>query len=169
MKEQDKRKLCRNSPSSDRNITLFICGDVMTGRGIDQILPYPCDPEIYESYMKSALGYVRLAEKVSGPIPRPADFSYIWGDALPELDRMTPDLTIINLETSVTRSEDFWRGKGINYRMSPEEFPLHFSSGNRLLLALKQSCPGLGIYGPGRYIGSLETSRYGFFRGRLQY
>jgi poly-gamma-glutamate capsule biosynthesis protein CapA/YwtB (metallophosphatase superfamily) len=28
-------------------------------------------------------------------------------------------LRIINLETSVTRSEDYWKGKGINYRMSP--------------------------------------------------
>ncbi|MFW6031585.1 MAG: poly-gamma-glutamate biosynthesis protein, partial [Myxococcota bacterium] len=25
--------------ASDRSITLFLCGDVMTGRGIDQVLP----------------------------------------------------------------------------------------------------------------------------------
>ena len=35
-------------------VTLFLCGDVMTGRGIDQILPYPSSPEIYEPYMTSA-------------------------------------------------------------------------------------------------------------------
>jgi len=57
------------------------------------------------------------------------DFSYIWGDALPELDRMAPDLRIINLETSVTNSEDFWREKGINYRMSPENFPCISAAG----------------------------------------
>ena len=28
-------------------IRLFLCGDVMTGRGIDQILPYPNDPALY--------------------------------------------------------------------------------------------------------------------------
>ncbi len=51
-------------------ITLFMCGDVMTGRGIDQILAHPSDPEIREGYMKDARGYVEIAEKVNGPIPR---------------------------------------------------------------------------------------------------
>ena len=101
-------------------ITLFLCGDVMTGRGIDQVLPHPSDPIIYESYMQSAIGYVELAEMVNGPIQKPVDFSYIWGDSLEELERVAPDLTIINLETSVTKSDDYWKGKGINYRMHPE-------------------------------------------------
>jgi poly-gamma-glutamate synthesis protein (capsule biosynthesis protein) len=101
-------------------ITLFLCGDVMTGRGIDQVLPYPSDPTIYESYMRSALGYVELAEMVNGPIQKPVDFSYIWGDALEDLDKVDPDLKIINLETSITKSDDYWKGKGINYRMHPE-------------------------------------------------
>lgn len=26
------------------SVTLFLCGDVMTGRGIDQILPHPGEP-----------------------------------------------------------------------------------------------------------------------------
>jgi poly-gamma-glutamate synthesis protein (capsule biosynthesis protein) len=38
---------------------------------------------------------------------------------LDELDRLGPDARIINLETSITRSEDYVP-KGINYRMSPE-------------------------------------------------
>ena len=50
-------------------ITLFLCGDVMTGRGIDQVLPHPSDPRLYELYTESALAYVELAEKVNGPIP----------------------------------------------------------------------------------------------------
>lgn len=29
-------------------VTLFLCGDVMTGRGIDQILPHPSAPQLYE-------------------------------------------------------------------------------------------------------------------------
>jgi poly-gamma-glutamate synthesis protein (capsule biosynthesis protein) len=72
--------------------------------------------------MQSALGYVDLAEQVNGPIPRPVDFPYIWGDALEELERAAPDLRIINLETSVTRSND-WVQKGINYRMHPGNVP----------------------------------------------
>jgi len=101
-------------------ITLFLCGDVMTGRGIDQVLPHPSDPVIHEDYMKDARGYVEIAEKVNGPIPRSVAPAYIWGDALDELERMKPDLRIINLETSITKSDDYWKGKGINYRMHPE-------------------------------------------------
>ncbi len=63
---------------------IFLCGDVMTGRGIDQILPEPCGPVLYEDYVRSALGYLQLAERANGPIPRPVDFDYIWGAALDE-------------------------------------------------------------------------------------
>jgi poly-gamma-glutamate synthesis protein (capsule biosynthesis protein) len=105
-------------------ITIFLCGDVMTGRGIDQILAHPSDPTIYESYMKNARGYVKIAEEVNGPIDYPVSFSYVWGDALMELDRVAPDVRIINLETSVTKSNDYWKGKGINYRMHPENIPI---------------------------------------------
>jgi poly-gamma-glutamate synthesis protein (capsule biosynthesis protein) len=97
---------------------MFLCGDVMTGRGIDQILPHPCDPVIYEPFMTSAEGYVKLAEAVNGPIRKPVDYSYIWGDALRELERAAPDVRIINLETTVTTSDEY-QPKGINYRMNP--------------------------------------------------
>jgi poly-gamma-glutamate capsule biosynthesis protein CapA/YwtB (metallophosphatase superfamily) len=102
------------------HIKIFMCGDVMTGRGIDQVLPNPTDPVIYEPYLKSARGYVKLAEKVNGPIQQPVSFAYIWGDALEELDRAAPHVRLINLETSITTSNDYWKGKGINYRMHPQ-------------------------------------------------
>ncbi len=101
-------------------ITLFLCGDVMTGRGIDQILTHPSDPVIHEGYMKDARGYVEIAEKVNGSIPRSVAPAYIWGDALDELEIVAPHLKIINLETSVTLSDDYWKGKGIHYRMHRE-------------------------------------------------
>ena len=97
---------------------LFLCGDVMTGRGIDQVLPHPSDPVLHEGYVESAMGYVRLAEERNGPIPRPADPAYIWGDALAELERAGPAARIVNLETAVTSSDE-WMDKGINYRMHP--------------------------------------------------
>lgn len=99
---------------------LFLCGDVMTGRGIDQVLPHPGDARIYESYIRDARGYVQLAERASGPIGGPVDFAYIWGDALEVLGAAAPDARIINLETAVTRSDEYWPGKGINYRMHPD-------------------------------------------------
>lgn len=101
------------------NIRLFLCGDVMTGRGVDQIMANPCDPVLHEDYVYSALDYVQLAEDAYGPIPRKAAPSYIWGVALETLDAAGPDLRVVNLETSITRSSDFMP-KGINYRMSPE-------------------------------------------------
>jgi len=54
--------------STEQNISLALCGDVMTGRGIDQVLPHPSEPRLYEPAMKSAIEYVRLAESVNGPI-----------------------------------------------------------------------------------------------------
>jgi poly-gamma-glutamate synthesis protein (capsule biosynthesis protein) len=100
-------------------IRLFLCGDVMTGRGIDQVLPHPSDPTLHEPYINDARSYVKLAETVNGAIPRPVAFDYIWGDALAELDRAGVDLRIVNLETSITSSENYWRDKEIHYRMHP--------------------------------------------------
>jgi len=101
-----------------RAMRLFLSGDVMTGRGIDQILPHPGNPAIHEDFLKSAEDYVALAERASGAIPRAVAPDYIWGDALAEIDRRGCDLRIVNLETAVTargRAEP----KGINYRMNP--------------------------------------------------
>ncbi|KOF17732.1 poly-gamma-glutamate biosynthesis protein [Ensifer adhaerens] len=103
----------------DPHMQLFLCGDVMTGRGLDQVLPVPSNPVLHEDHLQSARDYVRLAEQAHGPIPRSAGPTYIWGVALDELDRARPDVRIINLETAITRSNDYVP-KGINYRMSPE-------------------------------------------------
>lgn len=112
----------RQSGERPRSLTLFLCGDVMTGRGLDQVLPHPSDPRLHESVMASALGYVRLAERAHGPIPRPVSFDYIWGDALDVWRQVAPDVRIVNLETSVTTSGE-WLDKGINYRMHPKNVP----------------------------------------------
>ena len=101
------------------SLRLFLCGDLMTGRGIDQILPHPSDPRLYEPYVRDARQYVELAEEVSGSIPRAVEPAYIWGDALAVLQQRQPDLRIVNLETSVTCSDEPWLGKGIHYRMHP--------------------------------------------------
>lgn len=105
-------------------VTLFLCGDLMTGRGIDQILPVSNDPVLWESYVRDARRYVALAEKRSGAIPDPADYRYPWGDAIDVLEEIQPAARIVNLETSVTTSADFWPRKGIHYRMHPENVRL---------------------------------------------
>lgn len=97
---------------------LFLCGDLMLGRGVDQIMASPSDPRLYESYMTSALGYVQLAEAVSGPIPRAVAPHYVWGDLLTDLEAMAPSARVANLETSITTAASPYP-KGINYRMHP--------------------------------------------------
>lgn len=109
--------------AGDRPVTVFLCGDVMTGRGIDQILPHSGSPRLHESYVKDARRYVELAEDANGPIPKPVGFAYPWGDALGVLDRFGPDARIINLETAITTSDHPWPDKGIHYRMHPRNVP----------------------------------------------
>lgn len=102
---------------------LFLCGDVMLGRGIDQILPHPGDPTLSEGYVWDARSYVELAEAVNGPIPHPVDFAWPWGDVLPALDEAAPDVRVLNLETTITRCDAFAMGKEVHYRVSPDNLP----------------------------------------------
>src|ERR687896_758973 len=107
----------------DGLVTMFVCGDVMLGRGIDQILPHPGDPSLWERYVRDARDYVRLAEAASGPIPIPRDAAWPWGDALDVLAAAEPQVRVINLETSVTQCSDAAPGKPILYRMHPANLP----------------------------------------------
>jgi poly-gamma-glutamate capsule biosynthesis protein CapA/YwtB (metallophosphatase superfamily) len=110
-------------------LRLFLAGDVMTGRGIDQVLPRSVDPELHEPFVKNAERYVELAEAENGEIPKPVPYDYIWGDGLELLAELDPAVRIINLETSVTTSDDWWPGKGIHYRMHPANVEAITSAG----------------------------------------
>ena len=101
-------------------VTLFLSGDVMTGRGIDQIFRRSVDPVLFEPAMTSAEGYVELAERAHGPIPRGVEPAYVWGEGLDHLARLQPELRIVNLETAVTSDGRPWPGKAIHYRMHPD-------------------------------------------------
>src|SRR5215469_16865994 len=98
----------------------FLCGDVMTGRGIDQAFAHRVNPALYEPYVRDARDYVALAENANGSIPRPMSGDYIWGDALQVLECAHVDLRIANLETAITSAETPWPGKAIHYRMHPQ-------------------------------------------------
>ena len=104
--------------SGDR-VTLCFTGDVMTGRGVDQLFTHASSPDLFEPFVRDAREYVALAERKNGRIARPIAYDYIWGDALDEWRRIAPDARIVNLETSITTSRDHDRGKEIHYRMHP--------------------------------------------------
>jgi poly-gamma-glutamate capsule biosynthesis protein CapA/YwtB (metallophosphatase superfamily) len=108
---------------ADGAVTLFLCGDVMLGRGVDQILRHPGDPRLRERAVRDARIYLDLAAEVNGSIPRPVDWSWPWGDALQLLADAGCDARIINLETSITTSGEFARGKAVHYRMHPANVP----------------------------------------------
>jgi len=116
------------NPPEPGVLRIFLCGDVMLGRGLDQALAHPGDPELRERYVGSALGYVRLAERANGPIPRPMADAEPWGAALDAWRELAPDVRLMNLETAVTTCGGFV-SKGVNYRMNPANLPALIASG----------------------------------------
>ncbi|RZF24542.1 CapA family protein [Paraburkholderia sp. UYCP14C] len=111
--------LGNSAASHTQPLCLFLCGDVMPGRGIDRILPHPGRPQLFEPYVRSAKEYVKFAERASGKLPLPAGYAYPWGDTLTVLAQRGPHARIINLETAVTSSDAHWPNKAIHYRMHP--------------------------------------------------
>jgi poly-gamma-glutamate capsule biosynthesis protein CapA/YwtB (metallophosphatase superfamily) len=137
-------------------VTLFFCGDLMTGRGIDQILPAASPPQLFEPYVRDARMYVTLAEKRNGLIPRNVDHRYVWGAALEILKEIRPAARIVNLETSITRSDDFWPGKGIHYRMHPENVDVLKAAAIDCCVVANNHTADFGFRGLGE---TLETLR----------
>ncbi|MEX6503688.1 CapA family protein [Pseudomonas zhanjiangensis] len=110
-------------PNHAPDLRLFLAGDLMCARGIDQILPHPGDPRLYEAYVKDARDYVQLAERRNGAFAQPVDFAYVWGAALELLRQRRPNVRLVNLECAVTH-QGWPQPKGINYRMNPANLPV---------------------------------------------
>ncbi|CAN5841153.1 hypothetical protein BH23ACT4_BH23ACT4_09540 [soil metagenome] len=72
-------------------VRLFVSGEVMTGRGIDQTWRLPVSR--------------RCTSRGLSPLSRYVE--YVWGDALAVLRESGVDARIINLETSVTDRRGF--------------------------------------------------------------
>src|SRR5579872_649212 len=92
---------------------LYLCGDVMLGRAVDQILPYKNSPKLYESFIKDARDY--LPQQLKN---KTVTYSYVWGDLLKEQLFKEADFRIINLETSVTKNDEP-ADKAVLYKMHP--------------------------------------------------
>jgi poly-gamma-glutamate capsule biosynthesis protein CapA/YwtB (metallophosphatase superfamily) len=138
----------------ERQVRLFLCGDVMLGRGVDQILPHPGNPVLHEDFVRDARGYVDLAIRANGSIPIPVSYGWPWGDVLDAVEEAQPDVRIINLETSITTSKRFAARKRVHYRMHPDNVPC--------LSAIRPDVCGLANnhvmdFGPDGLIETCET------------
>ena len=143
----------------ESELSLFLAGDVMTGRGIDQCLAHSVDPQLHEQFVKSAEQYVTLAERHSGPIPRPLTYRQLWGDALGELQRQKPETRIINLETALTTHDAPWPEKGIHYRMHPGNAGLLRAAGIDLCVLANNHTMDWGREGLTQTVETLKSQK----------
>jgi poly-gamma-glutamate capsule biosynthesis protein CapA/YwtB (metallophosphatase superfamily) len=141
-----------------QQIKVFLAGDVMLGRGIDQILPFSNKRVLREPYVRDAMDYVRLAERKNGPIPEKVAHDYVWGDALDVWQAECPDVRVVNLETAVTTSDNFWSGKDIHYRMHPKNVPCLTAAGVDCCVLANNHVLDLGYAGLSETLSSLHRA-----------
>jgi poly-gamma-glutamate synthesis protein (capsule biosynthesis protein) len=131
----------------------------MTGRGIDQVLPHPTSPDLYEPCVRDAREYVRLAESAHGPISRPVAFADVCGDALAEMrGPVGPDLRVVNLETSVTAGGEPWPDTGIHYRMHPDNVGCLTAAGIDCCALANNHILDWGVDGLAQTLRTLDTA-----------
>lgn len=102
------------------SVHLALAGDVMLGRGVDQLWSSCSKPLLHERVVRDARQYVAMAEQRHGVIAKPVDHAYPWGEALAALLHPSSQITLVNLESAITRSDQFWPWKGIRYRLHPD-------------------------------------------------
>ena len=144
-------------------VSIVLAGDVMLGRGIDQILRHSVDPVLYEAHMRSAAGYVDLAEGKHGPIPRKAPAEYVWGDALALLTGLdsTARVRIVNLETAITGAGTPWLDKPILYRMHPANVDVLQAAGIQVATLANNHSLDWGSEGLSETLATLERAGIG--------
>jgi poly-gamma-glutamate capsule biosynthesis protein CapA/YwtB (metallophosphatase superfamily) len=144
-----------------RRVILMFGGDTMIGRGVDQILPRPGDPTLHEAYVTDARRYVALAEDAHGPIPRPVDLAYPWGEALSLLDAVGPVARIVNLETSITSHDAAWPHKAVHYRMHPDNAACLATAGIDVCAVANNHVLDYGIAGLKETLAALRRAGIG--------
>ncbi|CAH1773713.1 unnamed protein product [Owenia fusiformis] len=117
-----KRWKTVTAPKNSDTINIFLGGNVMIGRGIDQIFPESSDPYIFEKNTQDARDYVKLAIKKNGKFYLEHEkqaIEYIWGYAMKTWEKYKPDVKLINLETTLTTSDTMWPMRPTQLRAHP--------------------------------------------------
>ena len=115
-------------PRQANTLRLFLGGDVMTGRAIDQLFAVHNDDDFGKPEHVPARRYLALSAALHGGEMRPVRHDYVWGSALGVLDQAQPDFRLVNLETAITTS-NAWEKKQFSFRMHPANVPCLTSAG----------------------------------------
>lgn len=103
-------------------IRIFLGGDVMTGRAIDQLFHIHNADDFGKPEHVPAKQYRDWSAACNGGLRTPVSHDYIWGEALAIIDNAQPDFRLVNLETAITKC-DTWQKKKFNFRMHPDNTP----------------------------------------------
>lgn len=141
---------------------VFLCGDVMLGRGIDQILRYKSDPDLYEAYVTNAKYYVPVAMKQFATENNSVSDVYVWGELIKEKLFLDSKLKIINLETSITRSLTPYANKPVLYKMNPKNIGVIASAGIDYCHTANNHVMDWGLVGLIETIHTLKQAGIGF-------
>lgn len=147
-------------PKGDHIVRLFLGGDVMTGRAIDQLFAVHNPDDFGKPGHWPARRYEAWSEGLHGPAARPQPPAYIWGDALDYLAQMQPDFSMVNLETAITTSGE-WEAKGFNYRMHPDNTACLAAAGIDCVTLANNHVLDFGTQGLLDTLGALATAGIG--------
>ena len=139
-------------------LKLLLGGDVMLGRGIDQLMPQHCDPALHEAVARDARDYLALAEERIGPIASPFSPERVWGESLSWIQGLNPELRIVNLETAITNGGQPWQGKGVNFRMHPANISTLQAAGINACSLANNHCLDWGFNGLADTLRALDQA-----------
>jgi poly-gamma-glutamate synthesis protein (capsule biosynthesis protein) len=142
-------------------IRLFLGGDVMTGRAIDQLFVVHNPENFGKADHVPASQYLAWSADIHGPAPSPVRHDYIWGPTPDMLDRLEPDFRLVNLETAITTS-DSWVQKTFNFRMHPANTPCLSAAGLDCCALANNHSLDFGEHGLADTVRALSEAGIGF-------
>ncbi len=146
---------------SDTNIRIFLGGDVMTGRTIDQLFAVHNLDDFGKTKHIPSQKYHAWSASLYGAESVPVGHNYIWGTALDIFNIAKPDFRLINLEVAITQSDD-WERKDFNFRMHPANTPCLSAASIDCCSLANNHILDFGRAGLEETIHSLQTAGIGY-------
>jgi poly-gamma-glutamate capsule biosynthesis protein CapA/YwtB (metallophosphatase superfamily) len=137
-------------------LRIALAGDAMLGRLLDQTLPYPlkdASEMVHGAAIRRRLGLPHppyTAEQEQALFKRP------WGDTLFLLG--AADLRVVNLETSITTSNDKYPGKAFNFRLHPRNAAVVTAAGIDYVSLANNHIFDFGVSGITETLATLDAA-----------